>query len=154
MNLNLKLSPHFTLNELTKSQTAIRRSIDNMPDEAAIENLKALCENVLEPIRQHFKIPFSPGSGYRSLELNRVIGGSAVSQHILGQAVDIELPGISNFHLARWIQVNLGFDQLILEHYTPGQPNSGWVHVSYSSKKNRESVLTYNSAGYSKGIAA
>jgi zinc D-Ala-D-Ala carboxypeptidase len=140
--MNEQLSKHFTLNEFTKSSTAIRLGIDNTPYPTAMLNLKALAEKVLEPVRKHYGIPFSPTSGFRSSSLNKAIGGSTSSQHRLGQAVDFEVPGISNYELALWIQNNLDFDQLILEFYTPGVPNSGWVHVSYTSKNHRKEVLT------------
>ena len=101
--------------ELTKSQTAERFGIDNTPNDNAVANLKSVCENILEPIRAHYGVPFSPSSGFRSKELNQAIGGSLRSSHLLGLAVDLEVPGISNPDLARWAQANLVFDQVILE---------------------------------------
>ena len=108
----------------------------------AIINLRALCKNVLQPIRDNFGIPFSPNSGFRSLELNEKLGSSSTSQHCKGQAADIEVPGVPNYTLAKWIEDNCDFDQLILEFYTSGIPDSGWVHVSYVGEGNRKSVLT------------
>jgi len=152
MDLNQKLSPHFTLRELTNSQTATRHGIDNTPDEAALSNLKLICTNVLEPIRAHFGKPFTPSSGFRCLELNRKIGSKDTSQHTLGQAVDIEVPGVSNFILAKWIEANLEYDQLILEHYKKGDPSSGWVHVSYKTNGRKFQTLTFNGKNYARGL--
>ena len=82
-------------------------------------------------------------SGYRGPDLNKAVGGSATSQHCKGQAVDIEVPGVANYDVAEWIKDNLDFDQVILEFYTPGIPDSGWVHVSYNNTgEQRKSVLT------------
>jgi len=137
----VRLSKNFTLQEFTKSQTAERRGIDNTPVEGHIENAKALFENVVQPVRDNFGVTII-NSGYRSGDLNYAIGGSNTSQHCKGQAVDIECPGIPNYDIAKWIEENLDFDQLILEFYTPGIPDSGWVHVSYKTEDNRKGVLT------------
>ena len=137
----VRLSKNFTLQEFTKSQTAERRGIDNTPVEGHIENAKALFENVVQPVRDNFGVTII-NSGYRSGDLNYAIGGSNTSQHCKGQAVDIECPGIPNYDVAKWIEENLEFDQLILEFYTPGIPDSGWVHVSYKTEDNRKGVLT------------
>jgi len=137
----MNLSKNFTLQEFTKSQTAERRGIDNTPVEGHLENAKALFENVVQPVRDNFGVTVI-NSGYRSGDLNYAIGGSNTSQHCKGQAVDIECPGTPNYDVAKWIEENLDFDQLILEFYTPGIPDSGWVHVSYKSEDNRKSVLT------------
>ena len=137
----VRLSKNFTLQEFTKSQTAERRGIDNTPVEGHLENAKALFENVVQPVRDNFGVTVI-NSGYRSGDLNYAIGGSNTSQHCKGQAVDIECPGTSNYDVAKWIEENLDFDQLILEFYTPGIPDSGWVHVSYKSEDNRKGVLT------------
>lgn len=156
MNRRQKLSPHFTLGELTRSCTAARKGIDNTPSPEVVEALARLCHEILEPIRLHFGIPFSPNSGYRSPQLNREIGGSPNSQHCRGEAVDIELLGVSNYDLASWIQENLKFDQLILECYQPGEPSSGWVHVSIRPEPgdNRGIALTYSNRSYSNGLVA
>jgi len=137
----VRLSENFSLQEFTKSQTAERRGIDNTPVEGHLENAKALFENVVQPVRDNFGVTVI-NSGYRSGDLNYAIGGSNTSQHCKGQAVDIECPGTPNYDVAKWIEENLDFDQLILEFYTPGIPDSGWVHVSYKSEDNRKSVLT------------
>ena len=150
----MKLSEHFTLQEFVKSQTAERMGIDNTPDSFAVAYMEKLCQEILEPVREHYGIPFSPSSGYRSPALCEAIGSSPKSQHAKGEAVDFEVPGVDNYELASWIEENLDFDQLILECYTPGQPNSGWVHCSISHSPRGE-VYTYTKGvGYSKGLNA
>lgn len=152
---NQKLSKNFTLAELVKSQTAARRGIDNWPtDQLVVDNLRAVVENVVQPARDHYGVPIVPNSGYRSLELNRAIGSRDTSQHVRGQAVDFEIPGVSNYDLANWIRNNCEFDQLILEFYTPGQPTSGWVHCSYNTQGNRGQVLTINRDGVFHDLVA
>ena len=148
------LSPHFTLGELTKSAQALRLGIDNAPDGQAHKNLCALCLNILEPVREHFGIPFTPSSGYRSPAVNEAIGSKPTSQHRLGQAADFEVPGVSNLKLAEWIRDNLEFDQLILEFHTPGDPNSGWVHCSYRSvgQNRKECKTTQDGKNFSPGL--
>lgn len=149
----MQLSAHFTLAELTRSQTAARNGIDNTPDDRAIAALKALAQNILEPVRNHFGKPFSPSSGFRCPQLNFKVGSSPSSQHITGQAADFEVPDVSNLELAEWIRDNLAFDQLILEFYEPGKPNAGWVHCSYTAiGENRFECLTINREGTAKGF--
>jgi uncharacterized protein YcbK (DUF882 family) len=138
----MKLSQHFTLEEMTKSQTGSRKGIDNTPTEKEIENLKALCENILEKVRVHFGRPVTVNSGYRGPKLNKAIGGAKNSQHMSGQAADIEIAGMSNKILFCWIRDNLDFDQLILEFHKEDVPDSGWVHVSWNSQGNRKQILT------------
>ena len=127
----MKLSNNFSLEELCKSQTAVRKGLNNIPDSSfesdIVENLRALCVNVLQPIRDNYKLPISPSSGYRSVLLNETIGGSKTSQHCRGEAVDLEIAGVPNAILAEWIQENLIYDQLILEFYKKDVPSSGWV---------------------------
>lgn len=138
----MKLSKHFSLWEFTASQTATRLGIDNTPTDEHLDNLIQLCQFVLEPIREQFG-PVHVSSGYRSPQLNVAVGGSTTSQHCNGQAADIEIPGLDNCDLANWIANNLDFDQLILEfHNHQKGPNDGWVHVSYTSRGMRKSVLT------------
>ena len=88
--------------------------------------------------------------------LNKEIGGSSKSQHCTGVAVDIEIPGVSNYDLALWVEENLDFDQLILECYRSGEPSSGWVHISLKTKadENRSIALTYSNRSYSEGLIA
>ena len=146
----MKLSDHFSLQELTKSSTAERRGIANEPDDTAVENLIMVCETILEPVREHYGIPFIPNSGFRCLELNRAIGSSDRSQHTTGEAVDFEVPSISNREVALWVKENCKFDQLILEFYKEGDPSSGWVHCSYVIEgENRESARIFDGTNWS-----
>lgn len=138
----MQLSENFSLNEFTKSDTAVRKGIDNTPNDDHLKSMKALCENVLQKVRSHFGKSVRITSGYRSPELCEAIGSSSRSQHAKGQAADFEITGIDNKDLAIWIRDNVDFDQLILEFYTEGDPNSGWVHCSYSSTSNRKEVLS------------
>jgi hypothetical protein len=138
----MNLTKNFTLHELTKSETALRLGIDNTPGEKEIGNLKLLCEKVLQPVRDHFARGVKVNSGYRSPATNQAAGGSPTSDHCRGQAADVEIPGVPNAELAQWIADNLDFRQLILEFYTPGIPDSGWVHVSYVAEDNKKQVLT------------
>lgn len=138
----MNLSANFTLKELTKSDTATRLGLDNTPNEETIENLKLLCEKVLQPVREHFGQSVTVNSGYRSPESNAAVGGSKTSDHCKGQAADIEINGVANPDLAQWIMNNLEYTQLILEFYTQGQPNSGWVHVSYDPNNLKKQELT------------
>ena len=154
----MQLSNNFTMAEFTKSQTAERRGIDNTPQGEHLDAAKALFENVVQKVRDQFG-PTVINSGYRSPELNEAVGGSSRSQHCKGEAADIEVPGTPNAELAEWIRDNLDFDQLILEFYTPGIPDSGWVHVSYKADgSNRKSILTATRVNgkteYSNGINA
>ena len=126
----MKLSANFSLAEMTKSQTATRKGIKNEPSTEHVENLIHLAETVLQPVREHFGKSVVISSGYRSPELCEAIGSSAKSQHAKGEAADFEIPGVDNMQLAIWINKNTDFDQLILEYYEPGDPNSGWVHCS------------------------
>ena len=138
----MQLTNNFSLAEMVKSDTALRHDMDNTPGEAEIANLKTLCEKVLQPIRDHFQTGVKVNSGFRHPEVNAKVGGSKTSDHCKGQAADIEIPGIANADLAVWIMENLTYTQLILEFYTPGVPDSGWVHVSYDSANLKKQNLT------------
>ena len=138
----MNLSPNFTLEEMTKSQTALRQNIKNEPTKEQIDSMVLLAQKVLQPVRDAFKKGVKVNSGFRSAELNRVIGGSPTSDHMRGQAADIEIPGVPNYDVAKWIRDNLDFTQVILEFYTPGVPDSGWVHVSYDPKNLKKQALT------------
>ena len=138
----MNLSPNFSLHELTKSETALRLDLDNTPDEQATENLRLLCEKVLQPVRDHYGKGVKVNSAYRSPESNAAVGGSKTSDHCLGRAADIEIPGVANADLAQWIMDNLEYTQLILEFYTSGIPDSGWVHVSYDPANLKKQELT------------
>ena len=146
----MELSRNFSLQELIKSDTAIRLDINNNPNSGQIEKLKALCENILQPVRDHFgRVKVT--SGFRSPELCVAIGSSVNSQHAKAEAADFECPGVDNAELADWIHRELPYDQLILEFYTPGEPNSGWIHCSWIADKPRASYLwAYKSDGKTK----
>ena len=147
----MKLSTNFSLLELTKSQTAERKGIDNTPSPEHQENLQLLCEMILQPVRDHFGRVVSVSSGYRSEALCIAIGSKITSQHAKGQAADFEIYGLSNGELATWIKENLDYDQLILEYWTPESPNNGWIHCSYNSKGNRKQYLrAYKNEGKTK----
>jgi hypothetical protein len=154
----MNLSKNFTLSELTKSQTASRFNLNNTPNAQVIENLKLLTLCVLEPVRCYYNKPVLITSGYRSPEVNAKVGGSRTSDHCLGMAADLEIPGVPNAQIAGWISQNLKFTQLILEFYTPGVPDSGWVHVSYDANNLKNQILTaYKKDGrtvYESGIIA
>ena len=143
VSADMQLSEHFNLKEFTKSETAIRKRIDNTPNSVHATNLKAVCEKILEPVRNHFGKPVRINSGYRGPALNAAVGGSSKSQHCNGEAVDFEIDGLANPELAKWVAANCEFDQIILEFYDPKEgPNSGWVHASYSAGNNRKQKLT------------
>jgi putative chitinase len=124
-----QLTPHFTLAELTVSPTAKRLGLPNTPTAEHIANMKYCCEKILEPVRAKFG-PVQVNSSYRSPAVNKAVGGSKTSQHVNGQAIDFEVPGVDNKKVADWVADNLEFDQVILEFYTAGDKNSGWVHAS------------------------
>ena len=138
----MNLSANFSLHELTKSETALRMGFDNSPDDEATENLRLLCEKVLQPVRDHFGKGVKVNSAYRSPESNAAVGGSKTSDHCKGMAADIEIPGVANAELAQWIMDNLDYTQLILEFYTPGIPDSGWCHISYDAANLKNQELT------------
>jgi hypothetical protein len=140
----MKLSEHLDLSEVTRSESAKRKGISNMPTEAHIANFKLLAEKIFEPIRTHFRCPIIISSGYRSKELNAAIGGSATSQHCSGEAIDIDMDGtpngVTNRMVFDFIKDNLTWDQLIYEFGDANNPD--WVHVSYeSSGKQRKQIL-------------
>jgi hypothetical protein len=140
----MQLSEHLNLAEVTRSETAKRKGISNMPTPEHLENFKNLAINIFEPIRKHFGKPIHISSGYRSKELNTAIGGSLTSQHCSGEAIDIDMDGsangITNKQVFDYIKQHLNFDQLIWEFGTSGNPD--WVHVSYKTNgKQRKQVL-------------
>lgn len=146
------LSPSFSLSEFVKSPTAIRLGIDNTPTDNVIENLRELCINVLQPIRNKWGLPVVINSGYRSPALNKAVGGASSSQHVLGQAADIEIMGVNNADLWKFIRSNLPFDQLIAEYLQPNDPNAGWIHVSYKKFENRKQALSCVGGAYVDGL--
>lgn len=124
-----KLTEHFTLEEMIVSPTAKRLGLPNTPTAQHIENMRYCCEKILEPVRAKFG-PVQVNSSYRAPAVNKAVGGSKTSQHVNGQAIDFEVPGVDNKKVADWVADNLEFDQVILEFYTAGDKNSGWVHAS------------------------
>lgn len=134
------LSDHFTLFEFTRSGYAIENELDNIPNESQIASMKALCRNILEPLRQQFG-PIIISSGFRSLEVNRGVGGAQSSQHLRGEAADIVINGRDDANAKfGFIMRNLDFDQLILEPI--GAVNPRWIHVSYTMRhKNRHNTI-------------
>ena len=138
----MRLSQNFWLSELTKSSTADRMGIVNEPGIEQIVNLTVLTHHVLQPVREKFGV-ITVNSGYRSPQLNGKVGGSKTSQHCFGEAADFEQLGTPNGEVSTWISKELDFDQLILEFYTKGKPNSGWVHCSFKKDgSNRRKIMT------------
>ena len=133
----MQITAHFNLAEFTRSESAKRHGVSNQPTPEHIENIKILCERVLEPIRIKFG-PINISSGYRSKVLNHYISGSLRSQHCEGKAADLDMDdmgGVTNKQIFEYIKNELEFDQLINEF------NYGWIHVSYNTGKNRLQVL-------------
>ena len=136
----MKLSKNFSLDELTASNTAIKKNIDNSASPTIVDALQELVTNVLQPVREKFG-PVTITSGYRCDELNRAIGGSTTSDHSYGRAADFEVKGVDNRVVAIWITENLPYKQLILEFYNDGETNSGWIHCSYDKDNNKKQKL-------------
>ena len=130
----MNLSKHVTLKEFQASGLATLRNLNNEMSESQIASAKLLCENVFEPLRLYLNTPIQISSGFRSVQINKMIGGSATSQHTKGEAMDLQIKA-KVFH---FIKDKLEFDQLIWEF--GNDENPAWVHVSYSSK-NRKQVL-------------
>jgi hypothetical protein len=146
----MQISKHLSLAEVSRSETAKRKGINNTPSGEHLENFKKLAENVFEPIREHFGVPIHISSGYRSKELNAAIGGASSSQHCQGEAIDIDMDGspsgVSNADVFKYIKDHLNFDQLIWEFGSDSNPD--WVHVSYESTgKQRKQILKAVKAG-------
>jgi len=138
----MKLSEHFAVMEFVASPQGEKAGIINNPLGIHIENMTRLCANVLEPIRKHFGRPVNIRSGYRCPALNKLVGGAANSQHMLGEAADIEIPGIDNADIWRWIDAELEFDQVIAEYLREDDGSAGWVHVSYNHYGNRDEAIS------------
>lgn len=138
----MQLTENFSLNEMIKSETALRHGLDNTPPDDVVENLRNLCIYVLQPLRTAYGRGIKVNSGYRAPDVNAAVGGSRTSDHCRGMAADIEIPGVANADLANYIAQYFNFTQLILEFYTPGIPDSGWVHVSYDPNNLKRQCLT------------
>ena len=135
----MQLSEHFTLSEMTRSDTAERNHIDNIPSQEVIDNLRALCRNVLEPARVAFGAPIYITSGYRCPALNTAVGGKPTSQHLLGEAADLQVRGVKNLRkLYNAIKEHGVFDQLL---YETNKTGAKWIHVSYTSYNNRRQAI-------------
>jgi len=138
----MKLSKNLTLKEAIKSNTASRLGIKNDPEQWEINNLRAVAENVFQPVRDHFGVPIGVSSGYRSKALNKAIGGSKYSQHMIGEALDIDADiygGVTNAEIFNYIKNNLEWDQMIWEFGDDEEPN--WVHVSYKEAGNNRKQI-------------
>jgi zinc D-Ala-D-Ala carboxypeptidase len=137
----MQLSTNLSLAEVTRSETAKRKGISNMPTAEHIENFKKLASNIFQPIREHFGKPIIISSGYRSAELNKAIGGSLSSQHCSGEAIDIDMDGtdITNAQIFYFIKDNLNFDQIIWEFGTNTNPD--WVHVSFAANRSQRKQI-------------
>ena len=138
----MQLSANFYLAEMVTSQTALRRGIPNDPGPEEVAALKLLCQKVLQPVRDHFAVPVTISSGYRSPRLNTAIGGSATSQHCFGEAADFTIAGLSNLEVCKWMERHLNYDQLIYEF-----GEEGWVHCSFSADRMRNMELTAKRIG-------
>ena len=153
--MSMKLSKNFTLEELCYSATANKLKINNLTtDNNIVSKLKLLAEHILQPVRDHYGKPVVINSGYRCPSLNKAVGGASTSQHLKGEAADLEIMGLSNYELALWIKDNLDFDQLILEFCDnlKNDINSGWVHCSFKAIGNRKQCLTINKKGTKIGL--
>lgn len=131
----MQLTKNFSLIELTSSETAVRKGIDNTPNQEVVTNLKELCENVMQPLRDWYGKPINITSGYRSPKLNKAIGGSSTSDHCYGCAIDFTLPKEDYEKVFNWIRTNCEFDQIINEF------DFQWIHVSFRLGYNRKQVL-------------
>lgn len=133
----MKLTNNFKLEEFTRSNKAKEKGIKNVPNQTQINNLKILCENLLQPLRDIYQEPFIITSGFRNPELNKAVGGVSTSQHMTGQAADVKVKDPRKL-LSALRQSGLNFDQAILYNT--------FLHLSYDEKRNRKQVL------YAKGV--
>lgn len=148
-----KLTEHFALEEMIVSPTAKKLGLSNVPTAEHIENMRYCCEKILEPVRAHFGKPVTINSSYRAPLVNKAVGGSKTSQHVNGQAIDFEIQGVDNKKVADWVADNLEFDQVILEFYSSGDKNSGWVHASIKKEggnRKQRLIATKSKAGGTK----
>ena len=146
------ISKHISYKEGIHSNTALRRNIDNTPNDEQLENMELIAEKIFEPLRVYVNGPIKINSFFRSAELNTAIGGSKTSQHCKGQAMDIDdtFGKATNAEMYHFIKEHLDFDQMIWEFGDDDNPN--WVHVSYvSPEKNRKKCLkAYKENGRTK----
>lgn len=145
----MQLSEHFNLSEMTVTKSGLA----NIPGHAQIIALEALCDNVLEKIREHYRLPVIVTSAFRSKDVNDRAGGAGNSQHLKGEAADIHVPTVHNADLWMFITRNLPFDQCIAEQLSETNGKTGWVHVSYSLYQTRKDAISYLGKGkYVKGL--
>ena len=152
-----KLTDNFTIEELTRSSTAIRLGLDNSVPNNLIANMRRVT-NVLEIIRAHFDSPIHVTSCYRSPAVNAAVGGSPTSAHRFAHAADFEVKGVPNIKVCQWIAENIeDYDQVIYEFGLSNQPYAGWVHLGFTHGKSRKQKLSANKIGgktvYTKGFA-
>lgn len=140
----MNLSEHFTLEEMTRSDTYTRLGKANSPSPAAVNSLTALCKNILEPLRAAIGKPITIRSGFRCEGLNLLVGGAQTSQHLYGQAADITINGVSNDVVWNYIKDMLPFDQVIAEHLSASNGAKGWVHVSYAPSMRKDAISCVN----------
>lgn len=134
----MNLTKNFTIHELTYSPTAEANKIDNRPSVQVIANLKALCENVLQPLREYLNAPVIVSSGFRCAQLNKKVGGRPNSQHCVGMACDFVVPQRNLKDVFKYIKNNLPYDQLLYEYNSTDK----WIHVSYRSDgRNRKEAI-------------
>jgi hypothetical protein len=134
----MQLSKSFSLEEMISSQTAARRGLNNKPNQSAIQNLTTLCNKILQPTRDKFGA-IRISSGYRSIAVNKAVGGSSTSDHCLGFAADIIPLESSKKEVAIWMAKTLSFHQLIMEFGTD-RYNPSWIHIS-CNPKNAKQIL-------------
>ena len=142
MSKDIRLSKHFMLSEFLRSSKAAEKGINNNPNLGIVSNLQALCDNCLEPLREHFNTPIVIGSGYRCPELNEAVAGVAASNHIYGYAADIHLPDEkTGKQWFLWMMDNLKFDELLWEKSTPSS-TTHWIHIAFKQDApNRQKVV-------------
>jgi zinc D-Ala-D-Ala carboxypeptidase len=148
----MKISKNISMTEATKSNTATRHGISNLPTEEHLVNMKLVANHVFQPLREHFGVEIGISSFYRSAELNEKIGGAKASQHLTGHAMDIdadmfnkkvvvdgEVTLLTNKMIFDWIVENVDFDTIIWEF--GDNDNAAWIHVSYVQGSNRRRKL-------------
>ena len=137
------ISKHISYEEATRSNTGKRLRVSNDPNEEQLVCMRNTATAIFEPVREHFDVPIYISSFFRSSELNTVVKGSKNSQHVLGEAIDIDahiFGGISNRNIFEWVRDNLDFDQLIWEYGNANEPD--WVHISYTTRRpNRRQII-------------
>ena len=137
----MQLSEHFSYAELTKSTTAARKGISNAPSKEQAANLVQLCNEVLEPLRKLYGRPIRISSGYRSVALNKAVGGSLASHHCLGMAVDLDQGSAAeNMKIFNLLKAYGSFTQLIFE-FGNLEDGPDWVHVSYDKNELNREIL-------------